>query len=352
MTDQNEARLPAGERPQGTSDAGLPESQRCLRLLSGKLFRHGPKQCETSEDNAATWTPGGALQTGEGIAGAVGDALENSAIQLQSAPHRGRIVIPFYFEMNIEHPDYTRDARGGYAIWRGEKMLLQTHTHVPEMAGTYMCFSDDEGQTWQHSRGFLMGYFEDGHLGHWSCEEPVVAELEDGRLLCYMRSTTGRILQSYGSDGGASWCKVTATDLAMSNSPCRLCRIPGSGDLLLVWNQMSADEIRRGYRRGRLSVAVSRDSGQTWENFRTLIQSPGVDTVTRVEPPPLSAMVRGGSGPDEILSELPDGFTHYHYHQVYFSEDGATAYVYILVSGPLGSREPIWRSFPTASLYE
>ena len=348
MAQQDTTQLPSGERPDGTASDFLSENQRCLNLLSGKLFRHDQTRSYTSDDDGESWNSGGALSNYGGI----GVTMDQVAIQLQQDAHQGRIVIPFYLEMAGDHPDYSRQQRGGYAIWRGEKVLLQTHTHIPEMAGTYMNFSDDEGETWQHSRGFVMGYFEDGHLGHWSCEEPVVAELADGRLLCFIRSTTGRILKSYSSDGGESWTRVEATDLAMSNSPCRLDRIPGSGDLLLVWNQMSAEEIRRGYRRGRLSVAISRDHGQTWENFKTLIQSPGVESVTRVEPPPLSAMVRGGCGPEEPLGEILDDFTHYHYHKVYFSDDGKTVFVFIRVSHAVGSGEPIWRSFSTTWLYE
>ena len=347
MTEQSEVSWPAGERPSGTPVDALSENQRCLNLLSGKLFRYDAARAYLSDDQGKTWQAGGELVTY-----GIGATLERAAIQLQEVPHRGRIIVPFYLEMAADHPDYTRQQRGGYANWRGEQVLLETHTHVPEMAGSYANFSDDEGRTWQHSKGFLMGYFEDGHLGHWSCEEPVMVELADGRLLCFMRSTCGRILKSYSSDGGESWTRVEVTDLAMSNSPCRLDRIPGSNDLVLVWNQMSAEEIRRGYRRGRLSVAISRNHGQTWENFKTLIQSPGVASAERVEPPPLSAMVRGASGPEESMSDLPDGFTHYHYHEIYFSADGQEAFIFIRVGLPIGSYEPIWRSFPTAWLYE
>ena len=41
-----------------------------------------------------------------------------------------------------------------------------------------------------------------------------------------MRSTCGWILKSYSSDGGENWTKVELTDLAMSNSPAALKRLP------------------------------------------------------------------------------------------------------------------------------
>ncbi|MDP6777067.1 MAG: sialidase family protein, partial [Candidatus Latescibacteria bacterium] len=303
-------------------------------------------------DGGKTWSDGGPLISYHGLGPASCQTLDYTAVQIQNGEHVGRIVIPYYLEMDGQHPDYTRQQRGGYAVWKGEKIPLETHTHVPELAGGFMNLSDDEGATWGHSDGFLMGYLDDGHLGHWSCEEPVVAELKDGRLLCFIRSTCGRILKSTSGDGGQSWSKVEATELAMSNSPCRLNRIPGTGDLVLLWNQMSADEIQRGYRRGRLSIAISKDDGKTWEGFRTVVQSPGVDDVTRVEPPPLTPMVRGGSGPDEILGEIPDGFVHYHYPEIHFSRDGETIHLYVRVSTPGGGLDPIWRSFPIRWLYE
>ena len=139
----------------------------------------------------------------------------------------------------------------------------------------------------------------------------------------------------------------------MSNYPCALCRIPTTGDLVLVWNPMSAAEICRGYRRGRLSLAISEDDGQTWGRVRTLELVPGLEDVEWVEPPAeLTPMVRGGSGPEEILSELPDGFRHYHYPSIFPSEDHiAIGYI---VSFPAGEEKAWyrWRKFPISQLYE
>ena len=339
--------LPAGEQP--FEDVVGYQRPGYMRLLSGKLFRREERDyAATSDDCGKTWTRGGRINPYN-----IGHCLKDVEIQIQNGPHKGRLLAPYYLEMDGDHPDYTREQRGGYAIWRGRKIPLETHTHVPEMAGSFICYSDDEGLTWQTSRGFLMGYLNDGHLGHWSCEEPVVAELKDGRILCFMRSTCGCILKSYSSDGGETWTKVEATELAMSNSPCALCRIPATGDLVLVWNQMSAEEIRRGYRRGRLSLALSKDDGRTWQGLRTLELSSGVEDVEWVEPPAeLTPMVRGGSGPDEILSELPDGFSHYHYPNIFVVEDEiAIGYT---VSGPAGegTRCCRWRRFLISQLYE
>ena len=337
------SQLPPGELPQSTLKKKLPQ----MRLTSGKLFKDAGGRSHTSTDGGKTWVKGGTLNRY-----GMGGKLANVAIQIQKGKYKGRIVIPFYLEMDGEHPDYTRNQRGGYAIWKGKKIVLQTHTHVPEMAGSFVVFSDDEGKTWKTSKGFLMGYFKDGHMGHLSCEEPAVAELKDGRLLCYMRSATGRILKSYSSDGGEYWTKVQWTDIPMSNSPCALARIPKTGDLVMIWNQMSAEDIKKGYRRGRLTVGISKDDGQTWENLRIMELSPGCKRTTDIKAPPKTAMLRGGQGPDQVLSEIPDGFTHYHYPQIHFSEDGQTIFFLYLVSTPKGGLPSKWRPFPVSWLYE
>ena len=331
--------LPAGEIPEAT----IRNKPRYLKLLSGKLLRIDRKEnlSFTSADGGKTWDSGGRINPYN-----IGQTTTDVHIQIQKGQHRGRLVIPYYLEMDGDHPDYSRKQRGGYAIWKGKHIPLETHTYVPEMAGTFVCYSDDEGKTWQASKGFLMGYFDDGRLGHWSCEEPTVAELKDGRLLCFMRSTTGRILKSYSADGGEYWSKVEATDIAMSNSPAVLRRIPTTEDLVLVWNQMSADEIRRGYRRGRLSLAISEDDGSTWSHFKILELSPGVAPLARIQPEPLQPMVRG----PQQKGVIPDDFTHYHYPQVYL--DNERIHIYYKVSLPGEALPSKWRVFSLSWLYE
>lgn len=342
---QGQGHLPPGEMPSGLAPAML-EKLRPLKLLSGKLFKIDKNVAYLSTDDGKTWNPGGKINPYSGPASPLDDTV---SIQIQKGPHQGRIVIPHYLEMDAEHPDYSREQQGGYAIWKGKWLELETHTYVPELGGSYMCYSDDEGKTWKASKGFLMGYFGDGHQGLWSCEEPTVAELKDGRLLCFMRSTTGLVLKSYSNDGGKYWNKVQATDIANSNSPAVLKRIPSTGDLVLVWNQMSADEIRRGYRRGRLSVAISKDDGETWINYKTLELSAGVLPVDRVTPEPLQAMVRG----PQNKGVIPDGYTFYSYPQVFFDE--GSIYIYYIISfpeNPPGPTPTKLRKFPITWLYQ
>jgi hypothetical protein len=126
-------------------------------------------------------------------------------------------------------------------------------------------------------------------------------------------------VHSYSSDGGEHWLPLLPTELAASNSPPRLRRIPNTGDLLCVWNQVSGDEIRRGFRRGRLTSAVSRDHGKTWTNFKTIECCEGLDPAPRVNPDKAIKPVRA----KKDVGTLPDGYAYYHYANVCFAADKA-----------------------------
>jgi len=341
----------AGERQRGSQKERDDFVARGLGLLTGNRFRMERDDewfyAATSIDDGKTWNRRGNMVSTLGPLANMG-GLQGTAIQIQNGTYQGRIAVPFYAEMDGEHPDYTREMKGGYAIFRGKRILLQTHTHVPEMGGTFVMYSDDEGTTWRQSKGFLMGYFRDGHMGHMTADEPSIAELKDGRILCFMRGTGGCILKSYSSDGGQYWTKVEITDLCNSNSPAFVARVPTNGDLVCVWNQVSADEICRGFRRGRLSIAVSQDDGETWSHFRNLEVSEGIDpTVTRPKPPALTAMVKG---PQE-MGDIPAGFLHFGYPEVYFTAEEICIFYHATPPAPTERVPPRWRVFPISWLY-
>ncbi len=169
--------------------------------------------------------------------------------------------------------------------------------------------------------------------------------LKDGALL----SNDGRI----SSDGGMTWTPVAPAELANSYSPPRLVRIRKTGDLMCVWNQVSPEEIRRGFRRGRLSVAVSQDSGATWGHFKTLELSGGLEDVDRVTPGCMEMVIRARKD----VGKLPDDYAFFHYANVCFAGD----MVYIMYSrgGPflgiaeqnLHKQEQVLRIYPLDWFY-
>jgi hypothetical protein len=164
--------------------------------------------------------------------------------------------------------------------------------------GGFMLFSDDYGYTWQQSEEEVLirervpyeGYHHPGGVAAMFsyCEEPAIVELKDGRVMLFGRTIMGRIYKAFSSDRGNTWTDPEPTDLASSYSPCTLKRIPSTGDLICIWNQVSAEEIRAGHGRFRMSLAISKDDGETWGHFKNLESQSDVTSIT---PPPLGRTV-------------------------------------------------------------
>ncbi len=317
-----------------------------MRLQSGALALTNGRQLWISTDEGLTWGEPRNIEM-------LGSPFWDTMIQLSS----GRLLYPSRICYSCGAPDLACAPRS-IGLWRGQEYAIEGHGHAPEMDIAAVSRSDDLGQTWQRS-GYLMGWFDEhgipnGYGGHTSCDEPSVAECSDGRVLFLARSQVGRLVYSYSSDGGASWTAVRPTELASSYSPPRLRRIPQTGDLMCVWNQVTGEEIRRGYRRGRLSVAISQDNGETWDHFKTIEVSAGLDNVARVEP---DAEIRWVRGRDNV-GELPDNWAYFHYANIQFVGDK----VFILYSrgSPLlgiaeqnlHRQEQVTRIYPLAWFYE
>jgi len=159
----------------------------------------------------------------------------------------------------------------------------------------YTYFSDDDGHMWRHGLPPLRGAEEP------SASEPAVVELRNGDLLMFLRNGTGRIWQTLSYDGGETWSITTPTTLAASRSPMSLRQLGDSGDLLVIWSQASQKEIDFGLIRTRLSCAISKDDGVTWECFNNL---ESLDNLTGVEPTPADAPERQ-KGTSPLIWECP-----------------------------------------------
>lgn len=288
-----------------------------LRLRSGKLGMYGAKRgpkrgrvCFSSSTNdGETWAPAVEIPTYQDFI-----PMFHSMTQLQS----GRLLLVGYWEgLNVSASDAVRFVQTGWGLWRGSLLFFEGHRGV-ELGVCIAYYSDDEGLTWKQCAGGLFGWFDErgvpnGEGGIIDVYEPTAAETKDGRVLMFMRSKTGRLVQSYSRDGGQTWDSVRPTELSSSQSPPMLVRIPATGDLLCVWNQVSGEEIRRGFLRGRLSSAISRDSGMTWGNFQTLELQEGMDDVARILPEfPIARRVVASTP----LEHIPDGFAMFTYPNV------------------------------------
>ena len=158
---------------------------------------------------------------------------------------------------------------------------------------TWVFFSDDEGSTWQRSLSELFVSLDGGRQGCYSFEEPSLEERADGSLLMFGRTELGQFYQSVSRDQGVRWSAPRPVPLAASYTPPMLVRVPASSDLLLVWNQASAEEIKAGLSRHRLSTAISQDGGASWGHFRNL---ESMDERVHLEPPRQPEVLRSTGG--------------------------------------------------------
>ena len=251
--------------------------------------------------------------------GATGYPYAGNAMIETSA---GRLILPVREGHSV--PQRLWEGAGAFGTTSdGARVTVEGHAHALEMDITLVQMSDDKGETWKRSQGDVIIWKDDGYGGMWPCDEPNVAELSDGSLLMFVRTTLGRLYQTRSDDGGVTWAYPEPTDLPSSYSPCALKRVPDTddarkagraGDLIVVWNNVSADEVKKGWRRGRLSSAVSTDAGVTWEHVRTL-DTGGLPFLDEIAPLSEPAMTRA----DKDVGELPIPFGTVSYPDVIFA---------------------------------
>lgn len=166
------------------------------------------------------------------------------------------------------------------------RVLVQCHTNTMRGTGegdrrylktVYIARSDDAGRSWQHSNRLT----EPVAVG---LNESCLAQRADGSLLMVLRSWRGQAFASESRDDGATWSEPKPAGFTAPDAPSYLTRIPGTDELLLIWNnnanpyprqtlRLPADEhgparevpVRgHGVTRCPLLCAISRDGGRTW----------------------------------------------------------------------------------------
>ncbi len=186
-----------------------------------------------------------------------------------------------------------------------EAWIMPDGEPSPTFSYSFAYVSDDEGQSWTKS---LSELYISKRRAAYDLEEPTVVELKDGKLLMHLRNQTGRIYRSWSADGGIGWTWPEPLQVAASNTPCLLNRMP-TGELLMVWNQNSRQEIVTGLQRHRISCAISRDEGQTWQNFKNLESLDDSDTLP---PPPAGDVVVVETFEDGYAYQPPSDLKRYH----------------------------------------
>lgn len=221
------------------------------------------------------------------------------------------------------------------------------------LTNSVVYFSDDGGKTWQRSLHEVFVVLDHGRGGFWVFEEPVAVELKNGDVLMFGRTNLGQLFTSRSGDGGYSWAQPVPTGLASSYAPCMVKRIPTSGHLLMIWSQVSPEEIEGGYARHRLTCAVSKDEGETWESFKNL---ESLDDVAEIEAPEPTRVIVGphySQPADRQRYHRVPGVLRCCYPRCTFIEDKAVvSYDYGCNMDPIGSVKTKIRAIPVNWFYE
>ena len=320
------------------------QSKSMIELTDGSLLRTTPAGRSTSHDGAQTWGETVPLRDEKGE---VIERTLSHLIRLKSGA-LGGFWLPGHRKTGVQSAQYDRDiwfsrsddegeswskpvrvsepynnvamhgtpvvtssGRIVAAVWsmigktfgeRGRAMygdeLARVGAHGYELSFAYCWayYSDDEGMTWRSNEGKgvitaggeLFVILDHTAGGCHGCNEPAVVEVSDGHLLMLLRTSLGRFYQSWSSDDGTTWSRPEPSHLAAAQAPPALARIPGTGDLLVLWNQASPEEIESGQERQRLSSAISRDGGATWDHGQNVFAL-FCDRGDRryIEPPPI-----------------------------------------------------------------
>ncbi|MGI6572664.1 MAG: sialidase family protein [Fermentimonas sp.] len=134
-------------------------------------------------------------------------------------------------------------------------------------ADLYCYYSDDNGLTWQSSS-------QVPNTTDIITQEPGLIEMNDGRIMMYIRASGGFQQLSYSSDRGQTWSHIETSNIPSPLSPATIERIPGTGDWLLVWNNNDGSNPEIKGKRTPLTMAISKDEGKTWEKIKNIQDDP------------------------------------------------------------------------------
>jgi sialidase-1 len=163
----------------------------------------------------------------------------------------------------------------------GGRILLPTFQSARWLPFDAFCYlSDDDGKTWRVSKKKMK-------LPGHGAQEPSIVRLQSGKLLAVLRTSLGAVYKSYSLDEGDNWSKPVSTGLAAPASTPLVKRLPGSKDLLLVWNNIydpKHADFQNGFGpRNPLTSAISSDEGKTWSNIKTIEdRNPGASSTPAI----------------------------------------------------------------------
>lgn len=117
-------------------------------------------------------------------------------------------------------------------------------------------WSDDEGKTWHEEKAIQP------RVADQLCE-PMVFQREDGSLKMLARTGVGYLYQCDSYDNGVTWTCDRPTTLRSPCAPFAVRKDPYSKYVFAAWDNSFPANVHQ-YPRCPLSLAVSRDDGETW----------------------------------------------------------------------------------------
>lgn len=223
-----------------------------LRLASGKLamfycIKNSWIDCRphmrVSTDDGETWTEPKLVQQAPGY------FVMNNDRVIQTS--KGRIIIPLAFHRSRgtdPHTSKSWDARA-IATW---------------------IYSDDDGGTWTESSSWWAMPVRSGS----GLQEPGVVELADGSLFSWCRTDQGAQYGFRSTDAGKTFSPPEPTELKSPNGPASIKRLPGSSDLLAIYNDHSGRFPFPPKKRNPFVAAISTDGGKTWPQRKLIEDDP------------------------------------------------------------------------------
>ena len=268
------------ENPRNSEAAIVPLKDGSLLLgwtefYAGSGADHGPARIsgKLSKDGGKTWGEKFTLVENDGGC----NVMEVNFLRTKD----GKLML-FYCQKNSENADcrvMMRTSGDEGKTWGGAQQISEANKYTGltngrsirlasgrilleawEGGDSYCYLSDDDGKTWRESQRVKPGD------GSW---EPACIELKNHDVLMLMRTGLGGQYKSISKDGGETWSDPAATPLEGTAAPVSIGRIPGTGDLLAIWNHNPGAK-----KRNPLSAAISKDDGETWEHFRNIEDAP------------------------------------------------------------------------------
>ena len=166
---------------------------------------------------------------------------------------------PGYFVMNNDRVIQTTKGRiiAPLAFHRSRGSDPHSSRSFDARAIDIWIYSDDEGSTWQESASWWAMPVRSGS----GLQEPGVVERADGSLFSWARTDLGEQWGFTSSDAGKTWTAPEPTELKSPNGPTSIERLPGSGDLLALFNDHSGTFPFTPKRRTPFVAAISSDGG-------------------------------------------------------------------------------------------